>query len=43
VGETCARLTAIGKMLDSLLDAVREGLAAHREYEEDIARARRLG
>jgi uncharacterized protein YjiS (DUF1127 family) len=33
VRETFARRTAIGKMLHSLLDAVSEGLAGHREYE----------
>jgi hypothetical protein len=33
VGETFARWTAIRKLPHRLLDAVREGLAAHREYE----------
>jgi uncharacterized protein YjiS (DUF1127 family) len=33
VVDTFARQIPIGKMLHSLLDALREGLAAHREYE----------
>jgi hypothetical protein len=32
-GESFAWRPAIGKTLHSLLDAVHEGLAAHREYE----------
>jgi uncharacterized protein YjiS (DUF1127 family) len=35
--ETTVRRTAIGKMLHDLLDAFREGLGAHREYERLIS------
>jgi uncharacterized protein YjiS (DUF1127 family) len=33
VDETLARRPTIGKMLHDLLDAIREGFTAHREYE----------
>ena len=37
MGETVVRRAAIVKMLHSLLDAVSEGFAAHREYERLIS------